>query len=292
MLFGRVITSRPSLVLGWLFLTDSIDTIELVLMDREFDSKAVKAVCEDHGVYYLNPKRTLNSEQEHCRQLAARDATVDVVEREPVDAPDHCQLYVPKRNGPQVAPDDLLQRILVPPEADADEAESDRQDELWADLEETLATDVDAGDHRAEDDEDPTLGYLAALAGDGEYEPREGAPEETADYYAVFETNHPSLAPDDAAADQRHAAARLMRRYRHRWEIENAYKRFKPFMAETTNTSFALRYFYFGFAALVLYNLWKVVGMLVAERMDVAAEEVDLPASTALTLMGKETGIG
>lgn len=41
------------------------------------------------------------------------DATVDVVERTPVDAPDHCQLYVPNRTGPQVTPDDV-QRILVP----------------------------------------------------------------------------------------------------------------------------------------------------------------------------------
>jgi putative transposase len=273
--------------------TDHV-SIDLVVMDKEFDSNPVKAVCEEYGLSYLNPARKYTSEAEHCRRLAARDATVDVQRRTPTDAPNHCQLYVPKRNGPQVTTDEV-QRILVPPEPEGDDEESDRHDELWADLEETLSTDVDAAsepDEEEADEDDDVLRYLAALAGDGEYQPREGAPADQSDHYVVFETNHPSLDPDDDAADQCHAAARLMRRYRHRWETENAYKRFKPFMAETTSTSFALRYFYFGFAALVLYNLWKVVGLLVAERMNVAAEEVDLPASTALALVGKETGIG
>lgn len=82
-----------------------------------------------------------------------------------------------------------------------------------------------------------------------------------------------------------------MQAYRHRG-IENASKRFEPFVAETTSADFALRHFYFGFAALVLYNLWKVVGSLVAERTGLEQSEVDLPASTALASVGKETGIG
>src|SRR5699024_4321389 len=36
--------------------TEMVD-IDLVMMDREFDSKPVKKTCEEHDVHYLNPTR-------------------------------------------------------------------------------------------------------------------------------------------------------------------------------------------------------------------------------------------
>lgn len=42
--------------------TEMVD-IELVLMVREFDTTAVKAVCETYGVHYLNPSRMHHAEK-------------------------------------------------------------------------------------------------------------------------------------------------------------------------------------------------------------------------------------
>lgn len=48
--------------------TELVD-IDLVMMDREFDADAVKAVCEEYGVYYLNPARMFCSERGRCAEL-------------------------------------------------------------------------------------------------------------------------------------------------------------------------------------------------------------------------------
>lgn len=48
--------------------TDMID-VELLLMDREFAHDAVKDVCEDHDVWYLNPGVMRTSEKATCARL-------------------------------------------------------------------------------------------------------------------------------------------------------------------------------------------------------------------------------
>lgn len=36
----------------------------LVIMDREFDSKSVKGICEEHRVHYLDPTRIFERSDE------------------------------------------------------------------------------------------------------------------------------------------------------------------------------------------------------------------------------------
>ena len=83
-----------------------------------------------------------------------------------------------------------------------------------------------------------------------------------------------------------------IREYRHRWEIESAYKSIKRFMAETTSKSFVLRFFYFAFASR-LYSIWRAVDLLV--QVDLTGGYERSPTVTAdntLTLLKKQTGIG
>jgi putative transposase len=60
--------------------TKMVDDIELVMMDREFDSKPVKDTCEEHGVYYLNPKRKFTDENDTIEEMKRNDETVRIVE--------------------------------------------------------------------------------------------------------------------------------------------------------------------------------------------------------------------
>jgi IS4 transposase len=57
-------------------------------------------------------------------------------------------------------------------------------------------------------------------------------------------------------------------RYSRRWGIENSYKTIKDFLAWTTSKEFVVRFFYFGFAVL-LYNMWLLVDLLVQLSLDV-----------------------
>lgn len=57
-------------------------------------------------------------------------------------------------------------------------------------------------------------------------------------------------------------------RYSRRWGIENSYKTIKDFLAWTTSKEFVVRFFYFGFAVL-LYNMWLLVDLIVQLSLDV-----------------------
>jgi len=57
-------------------------------------------------------------------------------------------------------------------------------------------------------------------------------------------------------------------RYSRRWGIENSYKTIKEFLAWTTSKDFTARFFYFGFAVL-LYNMWLLVDLLVQLSLDI-----------------------
>jgi len=60
----------------------------------------------------------------------------------------------------------------------------------------------------------------------------------------------------------------VINRYSRRWGIENSYKTIKDFLAWTTSKDFNVRLFYFGFAIL-LYNMWLLVDLLVQLSLDV-----------------------
>lgn len=76
----------------------------------------------------------------------------------------------------------------------------------------------------------------------------------------VFETNHPDVTAceiDDGRMDAKifiHMIERMIHRYRHRWGIENGFKKQKHFMVRTTSTERDYRFFNFAFAC-VLYNV-------------------------------------
>jgi len=60
-----------------------VDDIELVMMDREFDSQGVKDACEKHHVCYLNPARKHSSEKAKCTELREAGKTVHIEEDGP-----------------------------------------------------------------------------------------------------------------------------------------------------------------------------------------------------------------
>jgi putative transposase len=72
--------------------------------------------------------------------------------------------------------------------------------------------------------------------------------------FVVFQTNHPFVSACDEDGtlyeerEQMYMIARLIRWYRHRWRIENGYKKIKTFMVRTTSTCPRYRFFNFMFA--------------------------------------------
>jgi putative transposase len=64
-----------------------------------------------------------------------------------------------------------------------------------------------------------------------------------------------------------HMIERLIRWYRYRWGIENGFKKQKHFMVRTTSTERDYRFFNFAFAC-VLYNVWRLVDLLVKLAID------------------------
>jgi hypothetical protein len=96
----------------------------------------------------------------------------------------------------------------------------------------------------------------------------------------------------DEIALYRHEAEAIVNRYSRRWGIENSYKTIKDFLAWTTSKNFTVRLFYFGFAVL-LYNMWLLVDLLVQISLDV--EHRYKPRVTAkrfLNLARKQLGTG
>ena len=64
-----------------------------------------------------------------------------------------------------------------------------------------------------------------------------------------------------------HMIERMIHRYRHRWGIENGFKKQQHFMVRTTSTERNYRFFNFVFAC-VLYNVWRLVDLLVKLAID------------------------
>jgi putative transposase len=80
--------------------------IDLVLMDREFENKAVKDVCDAYGVYYLNPSKMFRDEKMTAQRLARENISVHVETDAAADRrPPRKRLWIPRAN---VKSDEML----------------------------------------------------------------------------------------------------------------------------------------------------------------------------------------
>ncbi|EMA55846.1 transposase [Halococcus thailandensis] len=237
--------------------TDMVN-LNLVMMDREFDSESVKGTCEEYGVHYLNPTRifTNSDEADTIGWMYRNGKRFHVTEDESDgDTPTRKQVYLPKRSNSN------------------DEGEDDDLSEVWQEM---------CGEWEFEDVEgEPSEGMsfsrlLADIQREEEVEEHKQKAQQgevdTADT-VVFETNHPYVTAGDADGQQMDARAfvhmieRLIQWYRHRWGIENGFKKQKHFMVRTTSTERDYRFFNFAFAC-VLYNVWRLVDLLVKLAID------------------------
>jgi putative transposase len=231
--------------------------IDLVMMDREFDSKPVKKTCEEHDAHYLNPTRIFerSDEAETIAWMYRNGKRFHVTEEESDDGtPTRKQIYLPQRSN-------------------SDDDDDDSLSEVWKEM---------CGEWEFEDIEgEPSEGrsfsrLLADIQREEDIEERKQKAQDgevdTAET-VVFETNHPYVTTRDAGDQQMdgrafvHMIERLIRWYRHRWGIENGFKKQKHFMVRTTSTERDYRFFNFAFAC-VLYNVWRLVDLLVKLAID------------------------
>ncbi|MGN8215885.1 transposase [Halococcus salifodinae] len=240
-------------------LTQATDMVnlDLVMMDREFDSESVKDTCEEYGVHYLNPTRifTTSDEADTIKWMYRNGERFHVTEEKANGTPTRKQVYLPKQSRSD------------------DEDEDNDLSEIWQEM---------CGEWEFDDVEgEPSEGMsfsrlLADIQREEEVEERKQKAEngdvDTAGT-VVFETNHPYVTAGDADDQQMDARAfvhmieRLIRWYRHRWGIENGFKKQKHFMVRTTSTERDYRFFNFVFAC-VLYNVWRLVDLLVKLAID------------------------
>jgi len=274
--------SRAAIVDGLLSkATDMID-IEMVMMDREFAHDPVKDVCEDRGVYYLNPGMMHTSERATCTRLRRqgklvhieedgssdddlkRTTLTDFTEESPEtdvedgqEAPSRKSVYVPamkaKRTGDDADDDE------EPQQDDESKASDEYRDGLLSDFAE--ATEED------QEDVGRMFGDLIEEIREEEAERALPGNDEDTRLYLLFETNHPDLQPPDdsdslSEVEKAHMVSRIIRKYKHRWGIENGYKQIKRFRVRTTSMKFEYRFFNFLYAC-TMYNVWRLVDLLV-----------------------------
>ena len=271
--------------------TDMVD-IELLMMDREFAHDPVKEVCEDHGVWYLNPGKMHSSERATCTRLrrqgklvhiesdeaSTHDADVettlgDFTTDESTDGEagrevERKRVYVPAMNA------ERTNDVIEDDESDEANDESDGEDVLRQELLRDFAEATDADT----EDVGQMFGEVIDEVREEEDEQELPGSEEDKELYMLFETNHPDLElPDEGGEDgdemsemeKAHMAARVIRKYKHRWGIENGFKQIKSFRVRTTSMDHEYRFFNFLYAC-TLYNVWRLTDLLV--KLELRAE--------------------
>lgn len=242
-----------------------VDDIELVMMDREFDSKGVKDACEKHEVCYLNPARKYSSEKAKCTELREAGKTVHIEED---DGPSRKRIYLPSTKSTN---------------KDNSTKEVEDENNIRKELEKEFA----------EISGDSFRGLVDEVRVEESKKPVRGNKEDSRSY-TLFETNHPLIRLDesDSEVDRIHIAEKMARRYRHRWGIENGYKKIKKFRVRTTSKRHTYRFFNFVFAC-VLYNVWRLVDLLV--KVEVEGENTEyaprIDANQFLTVAKKYYGL-
>jgi putative transposase len=250
--------SKDEIVEELLSQASEMVNLDLVMMDREFDSDPVKDTCEEYSVHFLNPTRIFaaSDEADTIAWMYRNGKRFHVTEEESDDgAPTRNQIYLPKH--PHSGDDD----------------EDDSLSDVWEEL---------CGEWEFEDvDGEPSerMSFSRLLADIQREENIEERKRKAQDgdvdtsETVVFETNHPYVTARDAGEKGMegrefiHMTERLIRWYRHRWGIENGFKKQKHFMVRTTSTERDYRFFNFAFAC-VLYNVWRLVDLLVKLALD------------------------
>lgn len=196
--------------------TEMVD-INLLMMDREFDSAGVKETCEEYDVHYLNPTRifTDSDEAETIAWMYRNGKRFHVTEEASDDGtPTRKQLYLPKWSRSD------------------DDDEADDLSDVWQELcGEWMGDDIDG---------EPSGGMtfsrlLADIRREEATEERkqnaQNGDVDTA-VTVVFETNHPYVTArsgdDGEQMDAKtfiHMIERMIRWDRHRWGIENGFKK-------------------------------------------------------------------
>ena len=248
--------SKDEIVGKLLEHTTEIVNLDLVMMDREFDSKPVKETCEEYGVHYLNPTRIFerSDEADTIAWMYRNGKRFHVTEEETPEATaTRKQIYLPQRSN-----------------SDDDD---DGLSEVWKEM----CGEWEFDDVGGEPSERMSFSRLLAdIQREEEVEERKQKAQDgdvDTSETVVFETNHPYVTARDASDQQMdgrafiHMIERLIRWYRRRWGIENGFKKQKHFMVRTTSTERDYRFFNFVFAC-VLYNVWRLVDLLVKLTID------------------------
>jgi putative transposase len=252
---------------------DILSELDLVLMDREFDSDGVKAEFESRGVHYLNPARVRSSDPEAdmIRGMAHNGERYRLTEQATVTgAPSRKVAIVPtERNDFGTTPDDV--------DLEAEGESSDIRQEM---LDEFGLEEDDMPGGRT-----PFDGIIE------EYREDENLRQPASNHaYVPFETNLPlDVAATDTERD--HQIGRLMRTYARRWGIENGFKKVKTFLPGTTSPDAGYRYFNFAFAC-ILYNVWRLVDLLVKLALQDDPDYTPLVTAPEFLTLTKRMGRG
>ena len=197
------------------------------------------------------------------------------------DGPIRKQVYVPAMNADRTSDETTDEGDNT--EEEIENPSSDQGDELRQELLQEFGEAIESdaenvgrmfGDvieeiHEAEEDRD--------LPGN----------EEDTRLYMMFETNHPDLhIPDEedgeemSEVEKAHMVSRVIRKYKHRWGIENGFKQIKSFRVRTTSMNHEYRFFNFLYAC-TMYNVWRLVDLLVKLELLAEAEFRHKPLVTA-----------
>ncbi len=256
--------------------TDIVD-LELVLMDKEFDTYGVKRACERNDVYYLNPGVIQQSDRGTCAEFRRKGKLIHV-ERDRHDRDDGTPTR--KRVFAPAMRKDLTNDSV------ADDDGSNSGDEREPGIREEMIEEF--GDVVGEDAETTRsmfTEFLDEVHEDEEARNLRGSDADTR-LFIVFKTNHPDIViPGEDGADwdekeKAHMVARIIRLYGYRWGIENGFKQIKRFRVRTTSMKYEYRFFNFLFAC-TLYNVWRLVDILVKLELTNNGEFRHKPIVTA-----------
>lgn len=272
--------------------TEMVDDIEVVYMDGDYDSLGVKNTVEKYDTLYVNRKSRDDTDKERMREMWENGEAVRIYEEEDrLNKPPRKTVYVP-----HIAVDEDLDE-----DEDMDEEEMEAKKQR---MRQQLLDDFDGvGDSEGLPDESPFKSLLSDIHDDedditAEEDSSDDEDEEdefdASEMYVAFETNS-RLADKRGAAgrdaipknEQRHAAARLVRRYNRRWGIENGYKKLGHFLPRSGSKDENLRFFGFAFAA-TLYNCWRLVDLLV--KLSVEDDPEYTPLVTASRFLAVAEG--
>lgn len=96
---GRSFADLVGFVEDLLSQSTAMVNVDLVMTDREFDSEAVKDICEEYDIYYVNPTRIfINSNEAEIIEWMYRNGKRFHVREEEADdgMPTRKQIYLPK----------------------------------------------------------------------------------------------------------------------------------------------------------------------------------------------------